>query len=131
MVLQHDGKRANRPRESASPHSASRAAEKNVVFTTTRYILFAHKQSDVGCLDFVLAPLPWALPGGEPRIYVQLLSCFILWARLFVLAPLSEPLRGVGTIRPLGSRCRRFGRDPCSVPRVASPLNLYTWYHEP
>ena len=27
---------------------------------------------------------------------------------------------GVGTIRPLGSRCRRFGRDPGSVSRVAS-----------
>ena len=57
-VLHHDGERANRPREGASPHSASRSADKNIVFTTTRYILFAHRQSDVGCLHFVLAPLP-------------------------------------------------------------------------
>ena len=41
-------------------------------------------------------------------------------AHLFVLAPLSETSDGVGTIRPLGSRCRRFGRDPCNVSRVAS-----------
>ena len=34
----------------------------------SRYILFAHRQSDVGCLGFVLAPLPQALPGGEPCI---------------------------------------------------------------
>ena len=57
-VLHHDGERANRTRKGASPHSASRAADKNIVFTTTRYILFAHRRSDVGCLGFVLAPLP-------------------------------------------------------------------------
>ena len=34
-VLHHDGERANRTREVASPHSTSRAADKNIVFTTT------------------------------------------------------------------------------------------------
>ena len=41
-----------------------------------------------------------------------------------MLAPLLEMLGGVDTIRPLGSRSGRFGRDPCSVSRVASPLNF-------
>ena len=40
----------------------------------------------------------------------------------FVLAPLSETSEGVGTVRTLGSRCPRFGRDPCSVSRVAKAL---------
>ena len=34
-------------------------------------------------------------------------------------------VRGVGTIRPSGSRCRTFGRDPCSVSRVASLFNFF------
>ena len=34
---------------------------------------------------------------------------FPLRAHLFVPAPLSETSRGVGTIRPWGSHCRRFG----------------------
>ena len=46
-----------------SQHSGSRAADNNTIFTTTRYILFAHGQSDVGCLVFVLGPLPHAHPG--------------------------------------------------------------------
>ena len=50
---------------------------------------------------------------------------FLLRTHLFVLAPLSETVGGVGTIRPLGSRCRRFGRDPRSVSRVASLLNIF------
>ena len=41
-----------------------------------------------------------------------------------MLAPLSQTSGGVGTIRPSGSRCWRFGRDPCSVSRVASLLNF-------
>ena len=49
---------------------------------------------------------------------------FSLRAHLFVLTPLSETSGGVGTIRPSGSRCRRFGRDPCSVSRVASLLDF-------
>ena len=36
---------------------------------------------------------------------------------------------GVGTIRPSGSRCWRFGRDPCSVLRVASLLNFFGLGH--
>ena len=39
----------------------------------TRYIGFAHRQSDVGCLDFVLAPLHYALPGGEPCTWYTVL----------------------------------------------------------
>ena len=57
-VLHDDEKRMHHPRDGASPRSASRAANRNIVFTTTGYILFAHRQSDVGCLDVVLAPLP-------------------------------------------------------------------------
>ena len=30
------------------------------------------RHSDVACLDFVLAPLPYALPGGEPCIHVHI-----------------------------------------------------------
>ena len=41
-----------------------------------------------------------------------------------MLAPLSETSGGVGSIRPSGSRCRGFWRDPCSVSRVASLLNF-------
>ena len=41
-----------------------------------------------------------------------------------MLAPLSKTSDWVGTIRPLGSRCRRFGRNPCSVSHMASLLNL-------
>ena len=41
-----------------------------------------------------------------------------------MLAPSSETSDGVGKIRPLGSCCRRFGRDPCSVSREASLLNF-------
>ena len=37
-----------------------------------------------------------------------------------MLAPLSEPPEGVGIIRTLRSLSSRFGRDPCSVSRVAS-----------
>ena len=54
---------------------------------------------------------------------------FFLWAYLFVLAPLSETSDGVGTIRPSRSRCRRFGRDPCTVSRVASLLNFFGLGH--
>ena len=49
---------------------------------------------------------------------------FSLGAHLFELAPLFETSGGVGTIRPSGSRCGRFGRDRCSVSRVASRLNF-------
>ena len=48
---------------------------------------------------------------------------------LFVLAPLSETLERVGTIRPLGSRCPRSGRDPCHVSRVASLFNVFGLGH--
>ena len=48
---------------------------------------------------------------------------FFLRAHIFVFAPLSPTSGEVGTIRPSGSRCRRFERDPCSVLRVASLLN--------
>ena len=41
LRFHHDGERANRIREGAPLPPASRAADKNVVFTTTRYILFA------------------------------------------------------------------------------------------
>ena len=35
-----------------------------------------------------------------------------------------------GHNRPSGSRCRRFGRDPCSVSRVAKALKLFwPWAH--
>ena len=34
---------------------------------------------------------------------------------------------GVGTTRPMRSRCRRFGRDPCSVSRVACLLHFLAW----
>ena len=54
---------------------------------------------------------------------------FSLRAHLFVLASLSETSGGLGTIRPSGSRCRRFGRDPCSVSRVASLLNFFGLGH--
>ena len=54
---------------------------------------------------------------------------FLFRTHLFVLAPLPETLGGVGTIRPLGSRRRRFGRDPCSVSRVASLLNVFGLGH--
>ena len=50
---------------------------------------------------------------------------FFLRPHLFVLAPVSETSEGVGTIRPTRSRCRRFGRDPCSVSRVASLYFLF------
>ena len=46
-----------------------------------------------------------------------------------MLAPISETSDGVGTFRPLGSRCRRFGRDPCSMSRVASLLNFFGLGH--
>ena len=36
---------------------------------------------------------------------------------------------GVGTIRSMGSRCRSFGRDPCSVSRVASLFNCFGLEH--
>ena len=61
---------------------------------------------------------------AEP-LYVYVCHFFCLRAHLFVLAPLSKTSDGVGTIRPSGSRCRRFGRDPCSVSRVASLLNFF------
>ena len=59
-------------------------------------------------------------------IYIYVYLCFflLLRAHLFVFAPFSETSGGVGTIRPLGSRCRRFGRDPCSVSPVARLLNF-------
>ena len=61
-----------------------------VVFTTARYILFAHRQSDVGCLDFVLAPLPLALPGGEPcntycSMHTEFHRCLVLSPSMRVL----------------------------------------------
>ena len=43
-----------------------------------------------------------------------------------MLAPLSQTSGGVGTTRPSGQRCRRFGRDPCSVSRVATFLAMGT-----
>ena len=46
-----------------------------------------------------------------------------------MLAPLSQTSGGVGTIRPSGSRCRRFGRDSCSVSRVVSHLNFFGLGH--
>ena len=45
-------------REGASPHSASRAADKNIVFTTTRYMLFAHRQVRCWMLGFRSCPTP-------------------------------------------------------------------------
>ena len=65
-------------------------------------------------------------PPAKPLVYALrvIVIFFSLRAHLFVLAPSSETLRGLGTIRPLGSRCRRFGHDPCSVSRVASLLNF-------
>ena len=59
----------------------------------------------------------------------RILVVFFLRAHLFVLAPLSETSDGVGTTRPLGSCYRRFGRDPCSVSLVASPLKLFGLGH--
>ena len=50
---------------------------------------------------------------------------FFLRTYLFVLAPLSETSNWVGTTRPSSSRCRTFGRDPCSVSRVASLLIFF------
>ena len=50
---------------------------------------------------------------------------FVLRAHLFVLAPLSETSDGIGIIRPLGSRCRRFGRDPCSVCRAWQGFDFF------
>ena len=65
-----------------------------------------------------------------PYVYVYIyIFFFFLRAHLFVLAPLSETSDGVGTIRPLGSRCRRFRRDPCGVSCVASPLNVFGLEH--
>ena len=58
-------------------------------------------------------------------IRICIIVTFFLRAHLFVLAPLSQTSDEVGTIRPSGSRCRKFGRDPCSVSRVASHLNLF------
>ena len=56
-------------------------------------------------------------------MYTYICHCFLFFSGTrFEMAPLSETLGGVGTIRPLGSRCGRFGRDPCSVSRVASLL---------
>ena len=67
---------------------------------------------------------------GALYLYVQFVTIFFfLRAHLFVLAPLSETSDGVGTIRRPGSRCRRFGRDPCSVSRGASPLNVFGLGH--
>ena len=58
-------------------------------------------------------------------------NCHFLFLRayLFVFAPLSEASNGVGTIRPSGSRCRRFGRDPCRVSCVASLSNSFGLGH--
>ena len=59
------------------------------------------------------------------HIYICIIVLFLfLREHLFVLAPLSETSGGVGTIRPSGSRCQRFGRDPCSVSCVASLLKF-------
>ena len=55
---------------------------------------------------------------------IFVISFFFLRAHLFVLAPLSQTSGGVGTIRPSGSRCWRFGRDPCCVSRMESLLNF-------
>ena len=63
-------------------------------------------------------------------ISIRIMVIFvILRAHLFVSAPLSGTSGGVGTIRPSGSRCRRFGRDPCNVSRVASLLNFFGLGH--
>ena len=61
--------------------------------------------------------------------YVLIVIFFFLRAHLFVLAPLSQTLGEVGTIRPSGSRYRRFGRDPFSVSRVANLLNFFGLGH--
>ena len=62
-------------------------------------------------------------------MYLYNCDFFSLRAHLFVLAPLSQTLGGVGTIRPSGSRCWRFGRDLFSVSRVASLLNFFGLGH--
>ena len=65
----------------------------------------------------------WALTTLFPYMYTYNCHfCLCFRSYLFVLAPLSEMSEGVGTIRTLGLRCPRFGCDPCSVSRVASPL---------
>ena len=62
-------------------------------------------------------------------VYVKLSFFVILRTHLFMLAPLSETSDEVGTIPPLGTRCRRFGRDPCSVSHVASLFNYFGLGH--
>ena len=65
------------------------------------------------------------VPGTRVLVIVLVIVIFVLFrAYLFVLAPLSEMSDGVGKIRPLGSLRRRFGRDPCSMSRVASPFTF-------
>ena len=64
--------------------------------------------------------------------YMYMYNCdiFSLRPHLFVLAPLSQTLGGVGTIPPSGSRCRRFERDPLnSVSLVASLLHFFGLGH--
>ena len=60
----------------------------------------------------------------DPRGRYVLISVRIIFlsfrAFVVVLATLSQTSDGVGTIPPVGSRCLRFERDPCSVSRVAS-----------
>ena len=53
---------------------------------------------------------------------VEVADCFDRNLRCYTPLPLAAG--GMGTIRPLGSRCRRFGREPCSVSRVASLCKL-------
>ena len=48
---------SDRPREGASTHSASRAADKNIVVATKVVTYYLPRQSDAGCLDFVLGSL--------------------------------------------------------------------------
>ena len=62
-------------------------------------------------------------------MYMYNCNFFFIRALRFVLVPFPQTSDGVGTIRPSGSRCQRFGRDPCNVSRVASFLNFFGLGH--
>ena len=114
---------------SSKPHASTSANVCDVVYqpgsqhySTLRYsISWGKKQILSGLLR---SPHLFFRPGNHvPEgnlVCTRLIVLFFFRAHLFVLAPLSETSDGVGRIRPLGSRCRSFGRDPCSVSRVAS-----------
>ena len=63
------------------------------------------------------------------KYHIYTYKCPFFRAHLFALAPLPETPDGVGTIRPLGSRCRRFGRNPWGVSRMACLLNFFGLGH--